>query len=408
VTPPRSALAADAVAGVLPKVVHLPDTIADAASRIAESGRAGAALAFAGGGTDLEIGYPPEKLDALIRTERLTQVVEHAPSDQIMTVEAGVTVEQLQAVAGAQGQRLALDPPHPGRATVGGIVAANAFGPLRTRYGTVRDLIIGISIIRADGVMARGGGKVVKNVAGFDLPKLMVGSLGTLGMIATATFRLHPLPEVSETLVIRDRSAAELRALMAAMKKGQLEAAAIAAIGSGRKLDVIIRFEGFRAGVVEQRDRLAMLPEGSGACEVLDPGAAATLWSRHDAVRSGGTLRLKITALPSAIETVSGAVVAPLLGGLRGGGFVWYPSAGAGFVTGTPEDDERTATAIRAARQLLEQGRGSLTIESAPQALRALVAVWPDGGAAIPIMRAMKERFDPGRRLAPGRFIGGI
>jgi glycolate oxidase FAD binding subunit len=392
----------------MPETIYLPVTIAEAASRIAESAEAGEALAFVGGGTDLGIGSPPERLDAVLRTEKLDRIVEHAPSDQIMIVEAGVTLARIQAAAATHGQRLALDPPDADRASIGGVVASNAFGPLRTRFGSVRDLIIGISIIRADGVIARGGGKVVKNVAGFDLPKLMVGSLGTLGMIATATFRLHPLPESTETFLVPDRTAAELRALMAAMKQSQLETAAVAAIAVGKKFDVSIRFEGFRAGVVDQCDRLSRLSGAAGVCELLDADAAAQAWRRHDAIRSAGGVRLKIAALPSALETVAASVIAPLLGSLTGGGCVWYPSAGLGFVTGAPTVDAGVAGAIRSARGLLEQGRGSLTIHDAPPAVRALVGVWPEPGGALPIMRAMKDRFDPERRLAPGRFFGGL
>ena len=129
----------------------------------------------------------------MLGTERLERIVEHAPLDQIVIVEAGVRLASLQDALARSGQMLALDPPWAGRATIGGLVATNAFGPRRTRYGSIRDLIIGISIVRADGTEARGGGKVVKNVAGFDVPKLMVGSLGTLGLIATVNFRLHPL-----------------------------------------------------------------------------------------------------------------------------------------------------------------------------------------------------------------------
>jgi len=121
------------IAGVTPKAVFVPETIADAASRIAESEKAGEALAFVGGGTDLGIGSASERLDLVIRTSKLDRIVEHAPSDQIVAVEAGMTLARLQEVVGAHGQRLAIDPPLPSRATIGGIVAANAFGPLRTR-----------------------------------------------------------------------------------------------------------------------------------------------------------------------------------------------------------------------------------------------------------------------------------
>ena len=391
------------------KQVFVPDTVGDAAARIAESERTGETLAFIGGGTNLGIGAVPDRIDLIIRTGNLNRVVEHAPSDQIIAVEAGVTLARVQEVVGAHAQRLAIDPPLPDRATIGGIVAANAFGPLRARYGSVRDLIIGISIIRADGVIARGGGKVVKNVAGFDLPKLMVGSLGTLGMIATATFRLHPLPEISETLLVSHRSASAVRSLIAEMKQAQLEVSAVAAIAEGNGFDVAVRFEGFRAGVVAQRDRLSGQLRAGGGCDILDADGAQRLWLRHDAIRAGGPLQLKIAALPSAIEMVSSSVVPPLLGAMTGAGFVWYPMSGIGFITGTPADDERIAAVIRKSRDMLVKARGSLTIEAAPVAVRRLVNMWGDvGGDALSVMQATKQKFDPGRRLAPGRFVGGI
>ena len=401
----RPATEKDSIVGVMPKVVCLPDTVDEAAARIAESERIGESLAFVGGGTDIEIGSPPDRLDVVVRTERLDRVIEHAPSDQIISVEAGMTLTRLQSVVGAHGQRLALDPPLADRATIGGIIAANAFGPLRTRYGSVRDLIIGVSIIRADGVIARGGGKVVKNVAGFDLPKLMVGSLGTLGMIATATFRLHPLPEVSETLLIKNQSASDLRNLMAEMKRMQLEAAAVAAIAAGPRFDIAVRFEGFHTGVVEQRERLRSL---LAVCELLDPAGEQRFWRSHDEIRAAGPMRLKIAALPSAIEMAMHDVFPPLLGVLAGGGFVWYPTFGLGFLTGATKTDQEIAASIRTARKTLVEAGGALTIEAAPSAVRKLADSWGEPGAALSLMRAMKQRFDPARRLSPGRFVGGI
>src|SRR5204862_2234914 len=154
---------------------------------------------------------------------RLAHVLEYAPSDMVLVAEAGVTLAALQATTRANGQMLALDAPAPERATIGGLVATAGFGPRRARYGGIRDLIIGVTLVRADGEVARGGGKVVKNVAGFDLPKVACGSLGTLGLIATATFRLHPLPEAVRSVRVAGVRAEQVIAVLAAARTAQLE-----------------------------------------------------------------------------------------------------------------------------------------------------------------------------------------
>ena len=229
--PSRAATAGDAVLGVQPAAVYEPGTLAEAVAVVGSATREGRRLVFVGGATELDLGAAPHALDAVVRTARLQKVLDYAPSDQVVTAEAGVTLAALQDTLSKNGQRLALDPPQPARATLGGIVAANAFGPRRARYGSVRDLIIGVTIVRADGVVAKGGGKVVKTVAGFDLPKLMVGSLGTLGLIADVTFRLHPLPEESVTLLVPDRKASEVWALVQKMRQAQLEPVSVVALG---------------------------------------------------------------------------------------------------------------------------------------------------------------------------------
>src|SRR5205085_5839803 len=157
----------------------------------------------------------------------MRRIVDYLPSDMVLTAEAGVTLAEINAAAREHRQMLALDAPQPDRATIGGLVATGAFGPRRARYGTIRDLIIGVTLVRADGVVARGGGKVVKNVAGFDLPKDACGSLGTLGMIANATFRLHPLPEASETVRFDGLSPDRVFALVLAAREAQLEPSSV-------------------------------------------------------------------------------------------------------------------------------------------------------------------------------------
>src|SRR5438552_12857170 len=188
---------------------------------------------------------PGPPVETEISTARLNRVVEYAPADQVVTVECGVTLAQLQGELAKNGQRLALDPARPEKATLGGIIAANSFGPLRTRYGSVRDLIIGVSVVRADGTRAKGGGKVVKTVAGFDLPKLMCGSYGTLAFIATATFRVHPVPESTVTLRARGGNPVEMVRHVRAL---QLEQVAMIALGVWAGWYVLMHFECFGAG----------------------------------------------------------------------------------------------------------------------------------------------------------------
>jgi glycolate oxidase FAD binding subunit len=405
----RPATEDDAVLGVRPGTVFEPGTVQEAVEVVAGSARDRKALAFVGGGTDLELGAPPKRLDAVVRTGRLARVVEHAPSDQIVIVEAGLTLGELQKVLASHRQRLALDPPLPERKTLGGIIAANAYGPRRARFGSVRDLLIGISFVRVDGTLAHGGGKVVKNVAGFDLPKLMVGSLGTLGLIATATFRLHPLTEEEVTLLLPGRTAVDVRALFAAVKKAQLEPTSVVASWRGAdQFDVAARFEGFRAGVAEQRERLAGLVLAGGACETLDEPSARAFWSRHDERRSAPPLRAKLTALPAHIESVAKDVLPGLLGVLDDPSFLWYATLGIGFLAGTPADAGASAGAIRSAREKVSSLGGSLVLEAAPAAIRERLDVWGPAPSSLPLMQSVKNRFDPEARLAPGRFVGGI
>lgn len=407
----RPASDADAVLGVRPAEVFSPATVEDASSVLEDTARRGLRLVFAGGRTKMALGAPPEALDAVVETTRLARVVEHAPSDQIVIAEAGMTLASLQAMLAPHGQRLALDPPVPERATLGGIVAANAFGPLRARYGSVRDLLIGISLVRADGTVAKGGGKVVKNVAGFDLPKLMVGSLGTLGMIAAVTFRLHPHPESSTTVLLPGIAPAALRELAAAIRAAQLEPSAVVAIGAASdRFDLAVRFEGFASGVRGQRDRLlSLIPAGSSPRpEVLDHGAASDFRSRHDRVRVSGALRAKIAAPRDAIESTMAEALAPLFSTLGSASAVWYPTLGLGFVSGDSPDAAAAALAIARAREALDRLGGSLVLEDAPAGVRALSNVWGRPPDALRIMQAVKERLDPERRLAPGRFVGGI
>ena len=408
----RPASADDAILGVLPKEVVTPETVEEAASDLAEAARARSRVAFVGGGTALSLGSRPHGLNLVLTTEKLGRLVEHVPSDQVITVEAGMTLDAFQRAVAASGQRLALDAPLPERATLGGLLATNGFGPLRTRYGTLRDLLLGVTIVRADGTPARSGSKVVKNVAGFDLPKMMVGSLGTLGLIATATFRLHPLPERTATLLLPGRTPKEIRALVLALRDAQLEPAAAAALLSGGGFDLGLRYEGFEAGVVEQVERTQALAAKAGAtCDALDDAAAKSFWEKHDAVRTAGPLRAKVSMLPAALGDFLERVWAPGLGSFRGAACVVYPTLGILFSSLSAldsADELEAARAIASARTALAAGGGTLVLEEAPPGVRAHVDVWGPAPAGIALMRRLKERLDPDALLNPGRFTGGI
>lgn len=405
----RAGTDADAILGARPREVFSPSSVGEAAAFLEEKARASESVAFVGGGTSLGLGRPPRRLDAVLRTNRLTRIVEHAPSDQIVVVEAGLTLAALQGAVAAHGQRLALDPPLAERRTIGGLVSTNAFGPRRTRFGSLRDLIIGVSLVRADGALAKGGGKVVKNVAGFDVPKMMVGSLGTLGLVATVTFRLHPLPESDVTLIARSRTARGVRELVSAMRGAQLEPSAVAALLAGPLFDVAVRFEGFEGGVKEQVNRtLALVAKSAAACDALDEAAAAAFWARHDAARTAGPLRAKVAMLPSAFEEFFEEVLPTLRAAFSEAAFAIYPTLGISFLSGVPSDDVAAAAAIANIRDFLAPTGGSLVLEEAPDDVRARVDPWGPPPASFELMRALKNRLDPEGRLNPGRFVGGL
>ena len=394
----------DAILGVRPQLAFAPASIEECAATMAYTARKQLQIGFIGGGTALDLGPAPNGLDAVVRTERLTRIVEHVPADMVVVVEAGVTLGALQAALAAHGQRLALDPPWPERATIGGLVATGAFGPRRARYGAIRDLIIGVTLVLADGTVARGGGKVVKNVAGFDLPKIACGSLGTLAMIATASFRLHPLPERTATVLVPGVRGRDVYSLILAARAAQLEpSSAVALTAEAGRFDVGVQFEGFGRGVEQQVARMLKLGRSAGtAAEPLSDAAAAAFWRRHDAVRSAAPLRVRATCLPLQFQDIADPMAAL-------GDVAWYAMLGMGFAGGAVGDVAATTAAVLAAREELERLGGSLVVETAPAAFRAAVEPW--GRLPPPtfkLMQQLKLRFDHAWRLNSGRFVGGL
>jgi glycolate oxidase FAD binding subunit len=407
-----------AVDGVPVARMARPGSVAEAGQVLAAAAADGLAVAFVGGGSKLGLGNPPERVDLLVSTERLDQVLEHAAGDLVVRVQGGARLADLQAALAPAGQWLALDPPEP-RATVGGVVAANASGPRRLRYGTVRDLIIGITVVLADGTVARAGGKVVKNVAGYDLAKLFCGSLGTLGLVAEATFRLHPLPAAAAVVTLEVDSPQRVGAAMGPLRRSALEPSAVELAWPDWQLPgrLTVVFEGIQPGVEAQAAACAELLGRVGTAAVAGPGETDAALAELGPPRfEKADVGVKVTCPPADLAAVLEDLRAgpsPWLGPVHahaGTGVLWVASD---FGEGELEASggrmvPALAGAVTAARERLAARGGSLVLVKAPPELKRAVDAWGPAGDAVGLMRRVKERFDPDRRLSPGRFVGGI
>jgi glycolate oxidase FAD binding subunit len=377
------------VAGVTPRAELVPADRTEMASIVRDLYVAGKAFAFVGGGTELDLGNAPRALDTIVRTTALDRVIEYSPEDQTITVEAGMRVGALDALLAQHDQVLPLDVADRQRATVGGAIATNAFGARRHRYGSIKDLIVGIEIVRPDGVTAHAGGKVVKNVAGFDLTKLMVGSLGTLAGIASATFRVFPKPACTQPVLVRTTPDSPLFAAL--MDDPALEPVAVvhyAALGG-----IVLTFAGLEASVDGQiAHASAVAARHEAACERLDGAALERCAAFESAVRSSGEWRW--TSRTNAARARAGAAP-PVALALE----VGYPTLGAAL---SSADDDAPMDALIASR-----GR-AIVFRAMPPRARGRVDAWGEPPPSFPLMRALKTNFDPKGLCNPGRFVGGL
>lgn len=405
----RAARLEDAIDGVIPHWVAEPASIEEAGGLLALAREVDAAVAPRGAGTMLGVGNPPARLDLILSMTRMNRVLEHAAGDLVARLEAGVRLEDAHAVFRQAGQWLPLDPPQPG-ATVGGAIAANAFGPHRLRYGTMRDLLIGMTYILPDGTVARAGGKVVKNVAGYDLCKLFTGSLGTLGIIAEAIVRLHPLPAASRTVTLR-RQGSDYETLAAAahaILHSSLVPGTILFRLTPRAHLLIALFEGVEPGVLAQAGAAADLLRPYGDVSVEADGWDATSERTPDWTLEWveAIVELTISAPPADLGLVAAEVASAV-----GKGAEWYATCYAGIGITRVSLSGDAAMLISIVRRLRERvaGRGAtVVITQAPPVVKAAIDSWGVGGDALPLMRRVKERFDPAGILNPGRFVGGI
>ena len=350
----------------------------------------------------------------VVSTSRLNRLIDHAVGDLTVTVEAGMRFAEVQATLAAAGQFLAIDPTIPAEATIGGILATADTGSLRQRYASVRDMVLGLSFVRADGELAKAGGRVVKNVAGYDLMKLFTGSYGTLGIVTQVTFRVYPLPDASQTLVFTGEGAA-IAQLSAAITRSALtpthfdliSPALVQALNLGAGVGLLLRFQASAASVETQQAIATTLGESCGLVpQTVTTETEMDLWQRlrerMTPPPGSGTIACKIGIEPSQAVVFCQINQFSLPD--------WYAqihvASGLGRIF--VQDVTTSAAAIAPVREFCQAHRGFLSILEAPPALKQATDVWGYTGNALAVMRQIKQQFDPTHRLSPHRFVGGI
>ena len=352
----------------------------------------------------MSLGNPPRDLDLIVSTVRMNEIIEHVPGDQVVRVQAGLNLQDLQEQLAKANQLLGIDSPEK-RSTIGGIVAANSSGPRRYRYGTVRDLIIGITVVLPDGTVAKAGGKVVKNVAGYDLSKLLTGSLGTLGIIATCNFRLHPLPEAGRTVAVELESTLAAGQAAQAIVHAQLVPSAVELHWREDQKLLTVLIEGIPPAVEAQAEMASYLLKSFGEVRMLSEEAAL---GSLEPPGAGDEVAIKISAPPAeltgVLDSVLGAAerwdVTPRITGHAGTGVTYVALSGG--------DEEARVQAVEELREIWVRRGGSVVVRHAPTSIKKRLDVWGPAGDYLGLTRRVKEKFDPRGVLNPGRFVGGI
>ena len=402
----RQADDSDMVDQLRPQLVVTPATVEHVAQVMTWASAAGLHIVPRGNASKIGWGNPPTAVDIILETRRLNRVIEHAAGDMTATVEAACTIADFQQVLAQQRQFLAVDPLWISRATVGGVIATNDTGSLRLRYGGLRDQLIGLKVVLADGTIARSGGKVVKNVAGYDLQKLMTGALGTLGVIVEATFRLYPYAVATSNLSLPcENIAAAQKALLSILDSTLVPTGMQIMASSEHPPRLDMRFEGLPEGIQAQVEQ-AIHIVGTSLQPVDD-----TIWLAREQLwnTQAGSLRCiaKLGILPgdsvSCIE-----VLKRLASALRLHWSVVIQATGLAFLELSGQNEQVLLTAILSLRSALAQSQGHVSILECPTAMKMQLDVWGDAGDGLALMQRVKQRFDPSMLLNPGRFVARI
>lgn len=413
------------VDGLLPRIVVIPATVEQVAQIVALTSQHGLTLMARGGGLRTNLGAIPDQLDVLLETRRLTRLLEHEAPDLTCHVEAGITLAALQEQLATKGQWLALDPPDAQQATLGGILASNACGPKRLRYGSARDLVIGLHVVQANGEVARSGGRVVKNVAGYDLNKLYIGSLGTLGIIVEANFKLQPLPADERTLLLSFPNASDAMHMVIALLGSLLTPSAIELIDPGAAADMsdffgvklpvngyslAIDFEGTATSIDRQVDEARLLARNHGALMGDDlVGKEQDQFWNVVREHTQGSVTCKAAILVSQVASYLQTVEQICRHHELEFAIVGHAGNGILYIELRPADaTQRLVEAIAELRVNAQEARGSMVVERCPMDLKRRISVWGEPGSDFYMMQRLKLQFDPKGTFVKGRFVGGI
>ncbi len=411
----RPATADDSIAGVQPQVVVEPVNEQEVAATLTFANHENLKVCVRGGGTQLKMGKPPSACNLVLSTKHLNQIVEHEPHDMTVTVQAGLCLSALQAHLHTARQWLALDPALDASATIGGLISTNVSGPRRLRFGGVRDQIIGIRVVLPDGTIAKGGGKVVKNVAGYDLPKLYTGALGTLGVIVSANFRLYPLRASSQTVLLSASSPTPLCELVVRIIASTLEPTALDVFSPTATNDAYTLAARFETEPEAVRDQITTLLTLTGSqathTHTLQDEQEAQFWQQANEREAltqdtSESLQLKVSLLPTDIAAWLTAL--QQLAQKQAVTTAWRAHAGHGLIMVRLAGEESAlATAVTQLRQAALAQQGNLVVTQVSPTLARTIDIW----GPIPtfdVMRRLKTRFDPNTIMNPGRFVGGI
>jgi glycolate oxidase FAD binding subunit len=391
----------DAIDGVVPPIVVTPTSAEAVAKALAWANGEELVTVIGGSGTKAEWGRPPAVVDVLVSMRGLSRVLTHAHLDLTATVEAGARLADVNRALARHGQWIPLDGPFGDRATIGGIVAMNDSGPVRHRYGTPRDQILGITVATVDGSLASAGGRVVKNVSGYDLGKLMAGSAGQLAAIVSATFKLAPLPKASTTVALQGDSPA-LSRVLADITATQLEPLACDLEWDARteaSVTLLVRFASVGLAVEAGVEAMSAIARQAGA----DPDAHRDTaeidrWQRHESlVWSGDATVIRLSWLPNDWPRVFDAILH--LAPTRDFAITARACTGAGLVRLGPATDHVGILAALRALPFV----GHVVVGRGPTALRSQVDVWGPDDATRTIGRSIKRAWDPAGRLGGGR-----